>query len=755
MKKHLETEKKEHDAKVAEAKKRGELIECVCCYNDECLFEDMLPCKGGHLFCRECVARASEVAIGEGKTSLTCLGQCEDFFEISSIQKALKPNMFSKWLRKIQLAEVEQAGFDALERCPFCEFASIMETTPEENKVFKCLNPECGKESCRLCKEVSHIPLRCEEVEKDSEVQKRTYIENKMTEALLRQCWKCQKHYLKSDGCNKMTCECGAQMCYLCRQPVKDYKHFYGQGAVATETAKCPLWSDNKKLHETEVAKGALDAKKKVDLENPDIVLKNDPTKGIKIPVENDNNNALHNQYDPFAAAGGLDHIIGGGRHRDVIVNHQRHIEEMIRQNRRRREHPRDLYNNPFPGPFINLPNPPPLPPPAHYPMVDQMGAILEMRQAYRDANRQIIRREQDLLERYRNEALANPNVVQQVPGPVLNAANNAPPAVPYRDPEAYLRAAGADRFIPHLRMAERQRRMDAALAGPGAAAGHDHLGMARPPQAAGPPQAHRHHHHPHQVIARQNGNANDVPPAHERPGRRGPIQVMVPNEGRLRLRNNRPPGGYVGNPPAAHQPNVNPPIPAPPPAHQAQPNPWHVEVQVGPVRRPARPAHHIFHNRNVPAAAAAAAPAAAAVAPAAPQAAAHVAAPPVAREAANRAVGHVAARNPFRAAPRRGAEAIWRPMPDAGLPAGVQEVAGGNVNPDPAAARPPDMLDTDPEDDVEDDDEDDASSEDEDMNEVIEAVDAVRAVREAEQAEELLANIDMLDELNQVLDDF
>ena len=120
--------------------------------------------------------------------------------------------------------------FLGLEQCPFCPFATIMDTKPDENKIFICQNPDCGKESCRLCKEISHIPLRCEEVEKDAEVRKRTYIENKMTEAMIRKCWKCSKPFVKMDGCNKMTCDCGASMCYLCRQPVKDYKHFYGQG---------------------------------------------------------------------------------------------------------------------------------------------------------------------------------------------------------------------------------------------------------------------------------------------------------------------------------------------------------------------------------------------------------------------------------------------------------------------------------------------------------------------------------------------
>ena len=78
----------------------------------------------------------------------------------------------------------------------------------------------------RLCGELNHIPLRCEEVEKDSETKMRIYIENKMAEAMLRTCWKCKKRFYKTTGCNKMTCVCGASMCYVCREPIKDYSHF-------------------------------------------------------------------------------------------------------------------------------------------------------------------------------------------------------------------------------------------------------------------------------------------------------------------------------------------------------------------------------------------------------------------------------------------------------------------------------------------------------------------------------------------------
>ena len=73
--------------------------------------------------------------------------------------------------------------------------------------MFTCLNPECGKESCRICKEISHIPLRCEEVEKDVEVRKRTYIENKMAEALIRTCYKCKRPYVKQVNHNFLDIE--------------------------------------------------------------------------------------------------------------------------------------------------------------------------------------------------------------------------------------------------------------------------------------------------------------------------------------------------------------------------------------------------------------------------------------------------------------------------------------------------------------------------------------------------------------------
>ena len=267
---------------------------------------------------------------------MECLGQCDEAFSLSVLQKALKVNTFSKWLSRIQIKEIEKADIEGLEQCPFCPFATIMDTLPEQNKLFACQNPDCGKESCRLCKEFSHIPLRCEEVEKDAEVRKRTYIEKKMTEAMIRNCWKCHKPFVKADGCNKMTCDCGASMCYLCRQPVRDYKHFFGQGGVPQAGQTCPLWSDNNSIHERDVARGALEAKSEMDKENPEVKLKHDPAAGINLEqaaAGMQEPNPKKRKIDPNAQLPpGLVGVLPDNQvERQRMIREQEHIEAVIR----------------------------------------------------------------------------------------------------------------------------------------------------------------------------------------------------------------------------------------------------------------------------------------------------------------------------------------------------------------------------------------------------------------------------------------
>lgn len=129
--------------------------------------------------------------------------------------------------QKKHIEEVKAAAIENLEFCSFCDFALIL--VPED-KIFTCLNPECLKETCRLCREPSHLPLKCEEVNKDDDLKRRVYVENKMSEALMKKCYNCARPFIKSDGCNRIKCPCGALQCYLCGEPITGYNHFNGKG---------------------------------------------------------------------------------------------------------------------------------------------------------------------------------------------------------------------------------------------------------------------------------------------------------------------------------------------------------------------------------------------------------------------------------------------------------------------------------------------------------------------------------------------
>ena len=598
VKKYIQRKESEYRRKVELAKENGSLLECSCCFNDECLEEDMLPCDSGHLFCRECVQRASEVAIGEGKHQLNCLGQCDEVFSLSILQKALKAATFSKWLSRIQLAELEKADIDGLEQCPFCNFANIMDTTPEENKVFVCQNPDCGKESCRLCKEISHIPLRCEEVEKDAETRKRTYIENKMTEALIRKCYKCSKPFVKLDGCNKMTCpDCGAQMCYLCRQPVRDYKHFYGQGGVPQPGQLCPLFSDNNTVHERDVARGALEAKSEMDKENPDVKLKHDPAANINLEAANsDPNRVPAGQPFGLAAAHMAAHAAAHVRaippgmegvmpddpmERQRMIREQERIEAMIQGRpppppimpnyhqfmHNHQQHPYHQHFNEHLNHRINDVNG----------FVNRMGELLQLREVQRQRNRVIRRREQQALEEFQIHRIAQP-VRRENAAPAPEAAQAQGPRGGPPVPAGPAVAGPQD-------LAEMQRQAAARLQQEAARQRERHREQERRARE----DAARHRDHANRIRERLNEVRNNQLRRQEYDltefnARRREQREREAHFNRIYQENNRP--QHVAPAPVpAHRVQPAPPIPPPPQAHagrdQIPPPHAHQIVQV------------------------------------------------------------------------------------------------------------------------------------------------------------------------------
>ena len=158
----------------------------------------------GHWFCSSCVKAGVENQIGQNTTNTSCLADCAGKFSLQILQRILDPKVFAKFCQRVQEDELKMAEIEGLEFCVKCGHPNVCD---EGNTVFTCINEECKKETCRLCKEDVHLPKRCDEIEKDVEVKQRTKIEEQMTEAMIRNCYNCKTPFIKEQGCNKMQCK--------------------------------------------------------------------------------------------------------------------------------------------------------------------------------------------------------------------------------------------------------------------------------------------------------------------------------------------------------------------------------------------------------------------------------------------------------------------------------------------------------------------------------------------------------------------
>ncbi|KZF25409.1 hypothetical protein L228DRAFT_236511 [Xylona heveae TC161] len=111
---------------------------------------------------------------------------------------------------------------------------------------FTCKNPICRRSSCLTCQKEWRDIHVCYESEKQA---LRSTIERAMAEAVKRTCPRCNLSFVKSTGCNKLTCVCGYQMCYVCRRDVarEGYRHFCehfrpNPGHPCVECVKCDLY---------------------------------------------------------------------------------------------------------------------------------------------------------------------------------------------------------------------------------------------------------------------------------------------------------------------------------------------------------------------------------------------------------------------------------------------------------------------------------------------------------------------------------
>ncbi|KAL0267706.1 UNVERIFIED_CONTAM: hypothetical protein PYX00_009899 [Menopon gallinae] len=133
----------------------------VSCMKESCSFssvkDDFVECAAGHTFCRNCVTESVLTGIEKEECCINCLTTCTETFSMNAIEFLLSPKQFSKMVELYELHK--ETELKDLARCPFCWFVRIL---PENVRIISCLNLDCLKETCRDCKGINHLPLRCD-----------------------------------------------------------------------------------------------------------------------------------------------------------------------------------------------------------------------------------------------------------------------------------------------------------------------------------------------------------------------------------------------------------------------------------------------------------------------------------------------------------------------------------------------------------------------------------------------------------------
>ena len=202
---------------------------------------------------------------------------CKEEFSREEKHRFLDTKMLELLERLQQQADLRAADVEGLESCPFCDYAAIYPPV-EEDKEFRCLMPTCEIVSCRLCRQVSHIPKTCAEYKKEQGVEERHVLEEAMTKALLKTCPKCGVSIVKEGGCNKMICsQCRTAVCDYCGQDItkSGYSHFDNSAPMPDGTMRrgkgCPPTDDTDNRNKRRIEAAEKDTIAQIRTENPGI----------------------------------------------------------------------------------------------------------------------------------------------------------------------------------------------------------------------------------------------------------------------------------------------------------------------------------------------------------------------------------------------------------------------------------------------------------------------------------------------------
>ena len=89
--------------------KRQIELQCMIC-EDEIATENSVSCKSKHIFCRNCVKKACEHAVGEGRTSVRCMEKCDETLDLRTLSQFVSTKIVSPIAQTAQSETVKEVS---------------------------------------------------------------------------------------------------------------------------------------------------------------------------------------------------------------------------------------------------------------------------------------------------------------------------------------------------------------------------------------------------------------------------------------------------------------------------------------------------------------------------------------------------------------------------------------------------------------------------------------------------------------------
>ncbi|KAJ7722275.1 hypothetical protein DFH07DRAFT_857019 [Mycena maculata] len=185
---------------------------CPICY-DEVSHPVTLGCD--HTYCNGCLRHYLSTA---DNFPLVCLGNeatCETPIPLPTIENFLPTPQFHQLLETAFLRYIERHPQE-LKYCKTPDCSQVYRSSTNANGM-PIICPSCFLSVCSSCDEEAHEGMSCADrrLHKDPGEQERRNEEWARANGANR-CPSCSVWIQKTEGCNHMTCRCGAHICWVC-----------------------------------------------------------------------------------------------------------------------------------------------------------------------------------------------------------------------------------------------------------------------------------------------------------------------------------------------------------------------------------------------------------------------------------------------------------------------------------------------------------------------------------------------------------